>query len=179
MQRNTPPDEQQIPLLMPQQHMVLPHYMGRSKEMEIEKNVVTINENHFGRQDSFSSQSPLEDIPLLLPHEATDHDASTTYEKINGLDSDECQLNQTPGMPLNLLSNLKSRNVILWPQVEAFQRTLDFTYSQYKTENEEGEDSDLAVSDDWWETQEQYFQDVSTDETGQIGSRSSCRCQVT
>lgn len=128
MQRNTPPDEQQIPLLMPQQHMVLPHYMGRSKEMEIEKNVVTINENHFGRQDSFSSQSPLEDIPLLLPHEASDHDASTTNEKINGLDSDECQLNQTPGMPLNLLSNLKSRNVILWPQVEAFQRTLDFTY---------------------------------------------------
>lgn len=137
--RNSP-DEQRIPLLMPQQHMVLPHYMGRSKEMEIEKNVVIINENHFGRQDSFSSQSPLEDIPLLLPHEASDHDGSTTDEKFNGLDSDECHLNQTQ-------------------------------------ENEEGE-PDLAVSDDWWETQEQCFQDVSTDETAQVGPRSPCCCQV-
>lgn len=177
MQRNTPPDEQKIPLLMPQQHMVLPHYMGRSKEMETEKNVVTINENHFGRQDSFSSQSPLEDIPLLLPHEASDHDGSTTDENFNGLDSDECHLNQTPGMPLILLSDMKSYNVIFRPQVEAFRITI--TYSQHKTENEDGDDSDLAISDDWWETQEQYFQDVSTDETAQIGPRSSCRCQVT
>ncbi|KAI5658646.1 hypothetical protein M9H77_27439 [Catharanthus roseus] len=92
--RNTASDEHQIPLLMPQQHMVLPHYMGRSQEIEIERKVVTINENHFGRQDSFSSQSPPEDIPLLLPHEASAPDESNIDEQLNGVDYNEYHLDQ-------------------------------------------------------------------------------------
>lgn len=54
---------------MPQQHMVIPHYMGRSEDIEAE--IKEVEDSHMGitRQDSFSrSSSP--DIPLLLPQEA-------------------------------------------------------------------------------------------------------------
>lgn len=108
IQRNTASDEHQIPLLMPQQHMVLPHYMGRSQEIEIERKVVTINENHFGRQDSFSSQSPPEDIPLLLPHEASAPDESNIDEQLNGVDYNEYHLDQNQGMPIILCLDVKS-----------------------------------------------------------------------
>ncbi|XP_010464093.1 PREDICTED: phospholipase D zeta 2-like [Camelina sativa] len=69
--RNKAPNEQTIPLLMPHHHMVLPHYLG-TREIDIvaaktkedpEKPVV------LSRQDSFSSASPPQDIPLLLPQE--------------------------------------------------------------------------------------------------------------
>ncbi|KAL1211749.1 Phospholipase D zeta 2 [Cardamine amara subsp. amara] len=74
--RNKAPNEQAIPLLMPHHHMVLPHYLG-TREIDIiaaakptedpDKPVV------LGRQELFSSASPPQDIPLLLPQE-TDQD---------------------------------------------------------------------------------------------------------
>ncbi|KAF3600584.1 hypothetical protein F2Q69_00039159 [Brassica cretica] len=78
-ERNKAPNEQTIPLLMPHHHMVLPHYLG-TREIDIiptskpkedpDKPVV------LSRQDSFSSASPPQDIPLLLPQE-TDADFAT------------------------------------------------------------------------------------------------------
>ncbi|KAL9256264.1 Phospholipase D zeta 1-like protein [Drosera capensis] len=65
--RNKAANEQGIPLLMPQQHMVIPHYMGRSNG-EVEDN--NHSENHMKRQDSFSSRMSSQDLPLLLPQEA-------------------------------------------------------------------------------------------------------------
>lgn len=91
--RNTAPDEQQIPLLMPQQHMVIPHYMG-SSDRETENKAVPAEDNYFGRQDSFSSQSPPDDIPLLLPPEACSGDGSYFEEKSDGPDSSYYDLNQ-------------------------------------------------------------------------------------
>ncbi|GFP79138.1 phospholipase d p1 [Phtheirospermum japonicum] len=57
--RSKAPNEEKIPLLMPQHHMVLPHYMG-----------IDIIEEKMSWKDSFSPQTPPDDIPLLLPHEA-------------------------------------------------------------------------------------------------------------
>ncbi|CAI9103469.1 OLC1v1001952C1 [Oldenlandia corymbosa var. corymbosa] len=91
--RNTAPDEHQIPLLIPQQHMVIPHYMG-SNGIEIKKQPVTIDENYFGRQDSFSSQSPSEDVPLLLPKEANSLNFSSLDEESDGLGSNQHDLNR-------------------------------------------------------------------------------------
>ncbi|VVA96594.1 unnamed protein product [Arabis nemorensis] len=73
--RNKAPNEQTIPLLMPHHHMVLPHYLGTR---EIDTVAVKTKEDPekpvvLARQDSFSSASSPQDIPLLLPQE-TDAD---------------------------------------------------------------------------------------------------------
>ncbi|KAJ0976302.1 hypothetical protein J5N97_018267 [Dioscorea zingiberensis] len=63
--RNKAPNEQSIPLLMPQQHMVIPHYMGKDRQRNGENKHI----NHtLKRHDSFSSPS-IQDIPLLLPRD--------------------------------------------------------------------------------------------------------------
>lgn len=49
--------------------MVLPHYMGRSLKLDIESK--PIDGNQIGiMQDSFSYDSPSQDIQFLLPQEA-------------------------------------------------------------------------------------------------------------
>lgn len=86
MQRSKAPNEQTIPLLMPQHHMVLPHYMGRSREIEVESKTSELNSKDLNGQDPFPSGSPPEDIPLLLPQEADcDEEVSCTDEKLTGL----------------------------------------------------------------------------------------------
>lgn len=66
---------------MPQHHMVIPHYMGRSREVDVENKNAEVIENY----DSFPSESPPEDVPLLLPPEASDMEASNIDNKLNGL----------------------------------------------------------------------------------------------
>ena len=72
---------------MPQHHMVIPHYMGRSKEIEFESKNVEDNNKGIKRQDSFSSRSSLQDIPLLLPQEAEELGSCSGFPKSNGSDS--------------------------------------------------------------------------------------------
>ncbi|XP_060219291.1 phospholipase D zeta 1-like isoform X3 [Lycium barbarum] len=81
--RSKAPNEQTIPLLMPQHHMVLPHYMGRSREVEVESKTAELNSKDLNGQDPFPSGSPPEDIPLLLPQEADcDEEVSCADEKL-------------------------------------------------------------------------------------------------
>ncbi|KAM6578704.1 hypothetical protein CsatB_030541 [Cannabis sativa] len=68
--RNKAPNEQTIPLLMPHHHMVIPHYMGKSREIDIENKTAEDKRNDFAQHNSFSSLSALQDIPLLLPQES-------------------------------------------------------------------------------------------------------------
>ncbi|KAM0951160.1 putative phospholipase D [Dioscorea sansibarensis] len=63
--RNKAPDEQSIPLLMPQQHMVIPHYMGKDWQMNGENKCI----NHNSEKHDLFSPSSLQDIPLLLPRD--------------------------------------------------------------------------------------------------------------
>ncbi|KAI3939506.1 hypothetical protein MKW92_032301, partial [Papaver armeniacum] len=139
--RNKAPNEQAIPLLMPQQHMVIPHYMGRSEEIEAE--IKEVEESHMGidRQDSFSrSSSP--DIPLLLPQEADGLDDVNGNSQLCGLDANQ-----------NDSSNRKTSPGMV-------------------------RQADGNGDNEWWETQERGAQVVSDDEAGQVGPRSSCRCQI-
>lgn len=86
MQRSKAPNEQTIPLLMPQHHMVLPHYMGRSRQVEAETKTAELKPEDLNGQDPFPSGSPPEDLPLLLPQEADcDNGASSEDEKLAGL----------------------------------------------------------------------------------------------
>ncbi|GJT61631.1 phospholipase D zeta 1-like protein [Tanacetum coccineum] len=67
--RSKAPNEQTIPLLMPQQHMVIPHYMGSSKEQEDGKPKSSEVQLLINRQDSFTSLSAFQEIPLTLSGE--------------------------------------------------------------------------------------------------------------
>ncbi|KEH43092.1 phospholipase D p2-like protein [Medicago truncatula] len=134
--RTKAPNEHEIPLLMPHHHMVIPHYMGRN---------------------SFSSQSPPQDIPLLLPQEA---DGAVTS---NGDDrnSSECS-------PL-LSQNLEGETLVSDNQNKGFQdESVPFNLEAQCI---------VDSIDDWWETPE-GTNDATTLEYGQVGPRTTCHCQV-
>lgn len=123
---------------MPQHHMVLPHY----------------NPKEISRQDSFSPQTPPDDIPLLLPHEANDPDSSTMENKSNGLDSSG--YNPTA---VSFVDNADTENISA-PLLEELS------------------ESNMQVNNDWLETREHVFHDTSTSEVTEVGPRALCHCQV-
>ncbi|KAL9400842.1 hypothetical protein Peur_004691 [Populus x canadensis] len=170
--RSKAPYEEAIPLLMPQQHMVIPHYMGQNREMEVERKGIKDDVKGIKRQDSFSSRSSLQDIPLLLPQEAEGPDDSGIGPKLNRLDS-------TPGRSLPH-AFWKSKIELVVP---------DMPMTSFVDNN--GSDLHVKMSPDllaqpgtkasdleWWETQERVDQVGSADESGQVGPRVSCHCQV-
>ncbi|KAL1803711.1 phospholipase D zeta 1 isoform X2 [Daucus carota subsp. sativus] len=145
--RSKAPNEQTIPLLMPQQHMVIPHYMGNSKEMVEEKRIAEGTNKNIKRQDSDSSLSSFQDIPLLIPQEADGPSASNEDSKLNELEMNHDFNDQ--------------------PREDSKDFSLDVLQS-----------SDETSENKWLETQERSDKVVSADETGQVGPRASCRCQV-
>ncbi|KAK6121067.1 hypothetical protein DH2020_045196 [Rehmannia glutinosa] len=158
--RSKAPNEQKIPLLMPQHHMVLPHYMGRSRDIDIEKKISEVNPDEISWKDSFSPQTPPDDIPLLLPHEANGPDSSIMENKPNGLNSSEYYHDSNQDTGNNFFDNHDTANLQSATLVEA------------------ASESDLQVEDYWWESQEQTFQVISDDEVTEVGPRSLCHCQV-
>ncbi|KAG2721387.1 hypothetical protein I3843_02G066000 [Carya illinoinensis] len=175
--RNKAPNEQAIPLLMPQQHMVIPHYMGKSREIEVESKNVQ-NHSDLRRQDSFSARSSLQDIPLLLPQEA------------DGLDSGEPKLNRLDlsnlDQPSKVSSGLsfsfrKSKIEAVGPDtpLKGFVDNFESLDHHEKLLSDRVAQPGMKSSDpDWWETQERGDQGGFADESGQVGPRVSCRCQV-
>ncbi|TYH82600.1 hypothetical protein ES332_D02G072900v1 [Gossypium tomentosum] len=158
--RNKAPNEIAIPLLMPQQHMVIPHYMGRSKEID--------QEGYKGhRQDSFSSISSLQDIPLLLPQEAD----CTEVPKSNSPDP-------TPSKS-GCFAFRKSKiepAVADTPMKGFVDDSLDF--NKEKPLDIKRQPGSKLTDPEWWEIQERSDQVGFLDETGQVGPRTSIRCQV-
>lgn len=137
--------------------MVIPHYMGKSKEIDVIGKKEEDNEKEIDRQDSFSSQSPLQDIPLLLPQEA---DGAVT--------SSGDYRNSSESSPL-LSQNLESETLVPDNQKKGFQDQADSfdLRAQYIVD---------AV-DNWWETPE-GTDDATTLEYGEVGPRTTCHCQV-
>ncbi|XP_050218111.1 phospholipase D zeta 1 [Mercurialis annua] len=161
--RNKAPYEESIPLLMPQHHMVIPHYRGSSKELQVEIKNVEDNREGMKRDDSFSSRSSLQDIPLLLPQEAEGTDGSGGGPKLNGLDS-------TPGRSISLTFR-KSKVDPIAPDMpmQGFVDDHDAILPQSAT---------IALDSEWWETQERGDQVDFGDEVGEVGPRTSCHCQI-
>ncbi|KAF2313845.1 hypothetical protein GH714_018258 [Hevea brasiliensis] len=171
--RNKAPYEEAIPLLIPQQHMVIPHYRGSSKELEVESKNPEDNYKGIKRQDSFSSRSSLQDIPLLLPQEAEGPDVSGGGPKLNGLDS-------TPGRSLSLaFRKSKVEPVVPDMQMKGFVDDHGVLDLNVKMSSDPLPQTSAKTSDlEWWETQEREDQIGFGDETGQVGPRTSCHCQV-
>ncbi|GAB2277379.1 Phospholipase D zeta 1 [Dionaea muscipula] len=172
--RSKAPNQEDIPLLMPHHHKVIPHYMGRSEPIEISSDKIEQKKN-LNRQDSFSSWSPSEDIPLLLPKDSqvvNVDDILDGHWKIHHL------VQQTVASE-SLFSHQSA--------VEPMDQDLhvddcmdDSMSSNLETDKTLSQitHSHKPSSVEWWETQERGYQDASTDKTAQVGPRSSCSCQV-
>ncbi|XP_012088961.3 phospholipase D zeta 1 isoform X2 [Jatropha curcas] len=168
--RSKAPNEKTIPLLMPHHHMVLPHYMGRSKDMDIEKKNAEENEKDIARQDCFSL-SPLQDVPLLLPQEADAAVPASVDQKLTTEYKTKDTLDQPTGFcGRSIFSFQKSKVEGLVPDspVKDLVDELDFLDLQ----------SSSQISDEWSETLEEDNHHVSAGEHGQVGPRIPCHCQV-
>ncbi|XP_009417749.2 phospholipase D zeta 1 isoform X1 [Musa acuminata AAA Group] len=173
--RSKAPNEKTIPLLVPQHHMVIPHYMG-SREMNHQNDKQNAIPEDVGKH-TFSRSC--QDIPLLLPHEP-DGTATTNSDKVHGLDR-ICGLSEHPNktsqsQPVSLIKT-KIEHSVQDMQMKGF---ID-DYSYPKTQREQ--DFNMFVQPpiqnaDWWVTHERGSQVVSTDESRQVGPRTPCRCQV-
>ncbi|XP_057430017.1 phospholipase D zeta 1 isoform X2 [Lotus japonicus] len=179
--RSKAPNEQAIPLLMPQHHMVIPHYLGRSSEIQIEsKN--TDNQRVIKREDSFSSSSQDQDIPLLLPQESDGLTSPEGNPKPNGLISflhhiDKPRKNSN-GLPFSFRKD-KAAAVGLDTPMKGFVDDLGSVHYHEKKSADRLGHVDLQDTDrEWWETQERGDQGGFAGDSGQIGPRASCRCQV-
>ncbi|KAH9605692.1 hypothetical protein KSS87_017137 [Heliosperma pusillum] len=167
--RNKAPNEQAIPLLMPQHHMVIPHYLGRNLETVVE-DVGVADDLGIKRQDSFSSRLSSQDIPLLLPQETGQNGDLS----LNGMDTTSDSLDH----------QMKIMRTVPFPfrkaKIEPF---LSDTPMKAFVEDFESVDGVIhkgikSIDKEWWETQERGSLVVASDETGQVGPCVSCRCQV-
>ncbi|CAN6715141.1 unnamed protein product [Malus baccata var. baccata] len=160
--RNKAPNEQTIPLLMPHHHMVLPHYMGRSREIDIEKK----NKEDRTNRDNFSSPSPLQDIPLLLPQEADSLDAPILDQKLSAM-----HLNQ------NLL-NQPTDGLVSDPQTKGFMDDLHSRDLKSEANLNTVTQSGSTTPNEWSESSDNGDHAVAADDYGQIGPRTACEIQV-
>lgn len=160
--------------------MVLPHYMGRSREIGIENKSTEENQKDLTRRDSFSSQSPSEDIPLLLPQESDKLVAPNVDDNSNGLNTNHNILDRTSGfygsytIPSNeykteaLTPNSKIRGTI---------DGLDAVDLQREMNSNSVREFGLDKREEWWEKTEENH-DIYSSKCGQVGPRLACRCQV-
>lgn len=166
---------------MPQQHMVIPHYMGKSREMEVENKNIQ-NYKDFRGQDSFSARSSLQDIPLLLPQEADGPDASSGEPKLHGLDFTTDHLDQPSRVNSGL--SFSFRKSKLEPvgsdtPLKGFVDDFESLDNRGKLLSDRLAQPTMKCSDpEWWEIQERGDQGGFADESGQVGPRASCHCQV-
>ncbi|KAL7080895.1 hypothetical protein ACP275_14G006500 [Erythranthe tilingii] len=177
--RNKAPNEQAIPLLLPQHHMVIPHYMGKNKEIESGENSDYGNHKDVRRNDSFSSLSSFQDVPLLIPQEADGPDAVKIEPKLNGFNPLHDLHGQTSRLSRNPFFFGKSKIEPLIPDMPMRGFVDDHDTLDLQSEMSHMKQTGLEVSEkEWWEIQERGDQVVSADEIGQVGPRVSCCCQI-
>lgn len=160
--------------------MVLPHYMGRSKEVDIDHKNSEVCHKDIGWKDSFSSESPPEDVPLLLPPEANGPETSVMEHKLNFLNSNECHETTLYGHFEGLLfayQEYKCGNSL--PDIKTSDSAGDHDWVNTQSESIlEATASELQVKDYWCETLEQGSKYALSNELAQVGPCTSCRCQV-
>ncbi|KAI9122956.1 hypothetical protein K1719_005845 [Acacia pycnantha] len=177
--RNKAPYEQAIPLLMPQHHMVIPHYLGKDKELEIETEK-PINHRRMIRDDSFSL-SPSQNIPLLLPQESDGRHNPKGHPELSGL-STFSNLNRpikkSVGLP-PLHQKGKIQPVGSDTPMKGFVDEIDYiNESGEMSQNRVASVSSKGTVPEWWEAQERGDLGGFANKFGRVGPRSSCRCQV-
>ncbi|KAK8961233.1 Phospholipase D p1 [Platanthera guangdongensis] len=175
--RNKALHEKAIPLLMPHHHMVIPHYMGQSTEVHDDKPQDI--SHRVKRQESFSSRSSYQDIPLLLPHEPDGLD------KVSGNPNAEINQNLTEQR-----SKANHSSAFTFRKAKVEHPVPDMQMKDFVDDTDscqtlrDGHYNGIAqpvfpsIDKEWWEAQERGDLVVSTGEVGQVGPRTPCRCQV-
>ncbi|XP_052164261.1 phospholipase D zeta 1-like [Oryza glaberrima] len=181
--RNKAPNEQAIPLLMPQHHMVIPHYMGKIKESNDKVSKQTHVEDIKGQKlSSLKAPASCQDIPLLLPHEP-DHQASNNGELgLNGLDNNHGHSdhpNKTHWKQPIPNRKAKQDTSLQDLQMKGFVDNLgtpdvSSVIGHYDTSKQNVHHMD----NEWWETQERGDQVDYVLDIGEVGPRATCCCQV-
>ncbi|XP_050372117.1 phospholipase D zeta 1 isoform X2 [Argentina anserina] len=175
--RNKAPNEQTIPLLMPQHHMVIPHYMGRTSDVEIE-NKNASDSKSITRHDSFLSRSSYQDIPLLIPQEP---DGLNESPRPNGVDFPHCLDQPSRGGKNCAFPFRKTKIEPVGPDTPMRGFVDDFDSLDLHGKLASDGVAHPAIKNidpEWWETQERGDKGGLTDESGQVGPCCSCRCQV-
>ncbi|KAL5983661.1 hypothetical protein ACLOJK_017751 [Asimina triloba] len=179
VQRSKAPNEKAIPLLMPQQQMVIPHYMGKSKEKDGQDEEMEGSHKDLKRDDSFSDQSSYQDIPLLLPQEA-DGNVTNQEQELNGLEASHVfpdhQNRNRRVLPFSFrkskmepsISDMQMKGFVDNHNLPSRQKSLDAVVLPGVQQ----------LDKEWWENQEWGDQVFPTDEAGQVGPCTPCRCQV-
>lgn len=178
--RNKAPYEEAIPLLMPQHHMVIPHYMGMNAENGSENEHLEISNSDEGikRQGSFSARSSCQDIPLLLPQEADSLDTFKKEPKLNGFNKERNFYDQASKASKNPFSFRKLKPEPLIPDMPMKGFVDDLNASDMQHELSSMQSGTRAPHNEWWESQDRGGQVDLSDETGQVGPRVPCRSQV-
>ncbi|XP_031486451.1 phospholipase D zeta 1-like isoform X2 [Nymphaea colorata] len=172
--RNKAPNEQAIPLLIPQHHMVIPHYMGKDSAIDLKPKQ---HENcGLKCQYSAASRTSVQDVPLLLPKEA---------------DRKDIAIGDTKGNELRISPDvIDQRMVSSWSHVFSYRKSkvdhgpdmqMEGFVNDHGTKRIQGKpliDTSKQQNDEWWDTQERLTFDTPTNEATQVGPCCSCRCQV-
>lgn len=179
--RNKALHEQAIPLLMPQQHMVIPHYMGRSREIDAQNEEQDNNSRDIKREDSFSSPSSFQDIPLLFPQEVDGLGIASENDKLNGLDITHSLLDDPMKSGRRLSFSFRKSKLepsVLHMQMRSFVDEFDSSNRHREMSLDGVAHPDKQHMDDWWESHIQVDRGPLTDEAEQVGPCTPCRCQV-
>ncbi|GLT94856.1 hypothetical protein SLE2022_125730 [Rubroshorea leprosula] len=172
--RNKAPNEKAIPLLMPHHHMVIPHYMG-SREINIESKEGEEHEKNISRQNSFSSWSPFEDVPLLLPQEAGGLVVPNGEPNSNIFEIKHAFLDQ-PTRDGETFSfafwNSEVEYSVSDTEIKGSEDDLDFMNPNLWALSGEDELLEMAENDD------DSCGGGGGGEYGQVGPRTTCQCQV-
>lgn len=174
--RNKAANEHTIPLLMPQHHMVIPHYMGKNKEADAQNKQRDPGQKDIRRQDSFSSRSSYQDIPLLLPQEPEGPSLATS--KVNGDVSDDHLDLPSRTSHSSSFSFRKAKGESSVPDMQMKAFVDDLGPQQIHSEAQSEVIAHSTSDKEWWEAQERGDQLVSVEEAGQVGPRTPCSCQV-
>ncbi|TYJ96493.1 phospholipase D zeta 2-like [Cucumis melo var. makuwa] len=180
--RNKAPNEEKIPLLMPQHDMVLPHYMGKRTELSFKNTDSEQDHQKQTTDDLFSSLSPQDDIPLLMPQEAGGLPDSN--EQTNNLSMQHNSFNQPMEIGKSVTGSFQAYNAEPLTQIEQTNGLLDdfgfldeFGAFGHLREPTFDTPPYMKNSNDWLET-ECESNHVAINEVSEIGPLTSSNCQV-
>ncbi|XP_020267613.1 phospholipase D zeta 1-like isoform X2 [Asparagus officinalis] len=174
--RNKAQHEHAIPLLMPQHHMVIPHYMGKSKDNDVEHKQLEPSHKDVKSRESFCSLSSYQDIPLLLPQEPDG--LLVANSKVNGNLNHSHLDHRSRSNHISSISLRKTKEEQSVPDKQLKAFVDDLGLSQTQSETRCDMISQSTADKEWWESQERGDQAFSIDEAGQVGPRTPCCTQV-
>lgn len=166
---------------MPHHHMVIPHYMGQERDVSDDSKQEDINPRGLKRQESLSSRSSYQDIPLLLPQEPDGVDKVSRKPKMEinqNLAEQRSKPNHSSAASAFSFRKTKVEHTVPDMQMKGFVDDTD-SYQAQGDGSYNGIVQDFPdIDKEWWEAQERGDKVISTEEVGQVGPRTPCRCQV-